>query len=185
MSSTLIAQYAGSVPADEADTRTTITVVAPDSESAEATHAPDFNTAEHDIDTEGGLTSRAVADYYHPKVKYAPPVGNANTDFTAEVDSTISTKGTAAERELAGQFGHGTMPYAESIEPTIREGGAFDNIYFAAGKTPVQDGTMDYMTAARFADDQTAANMQSSSAAATKAATQADLLQRFLEARIG
>jgi hypothetical protein len=170
------------VPLDEGDVRSTTNVVNPDDESANAKAAPEFNTVERDPDTEGGLTPRAVSDKANASVHYPPLIGNANAPFDALVNAQVSTSGTAAQREIAGEWGHGTGYFQEAIEPTIRPGTEFDNTYFKASRPPIQDGTMDYMLPSRRPDTAVSGGDQ---AAANRAAREAraNLYQAFLEGR--
>lgn len=173
-------EFRGEAPSDEGDVRSTITVVDHESPDAVADHRPDFNSNETDPDTEGGLTTRDVADWVSPSQQYKPIPGNANTDFSA-LDSRISAVGTAAQREEAGQWGHGSQQWSDATEPTIREGAAFDDVYFSASRPPIQDGTLDYMLPSRRPDTQDAESVQRAVQAAQRKATQAALYQTFLE----
>ena len=170
-------------PQDEGDVRSTVNVVNNDKQPAVAESTPDFNATERDPDTEGGLTTRAVADHVTPSTQYQRPNSNANTDFAAPIDSQISTSGSAAAREDAGQWGHGTLHYQNATEPTIREGAAFEDVYFAAVKPPIQDGTLDYMIPSRTPDDGTSQTVQQASKAAARRAVERNAYQRFLEDR--
>lgn len=176
--------YAGEAPSDEGDVRSTITVVDHDSPTAVAETSPEFNTAERDPDTEGGLTTRQVADKVNPSEQYPRPVSNANTDFAAPINSQVSTSGTAAEREESGQWGHGTMQWSEALEPVYREGAAFDNIYFSARRSPIQDGAPDSMRPARPASDSVAAHDKAAAAEAARKAATANLYAQFTAERL-
>ncbi|HJY05897.1 MAG TPA: hypothetical protein VJ323_06245 [Bryobacteraceae bacterium] len=168
---------------DEADARSTVTVVDHDGIKPEATTRPEFNNVERDPDTEGGLTTRDVSDYVEGRERYAPASGNANTDFSVIVDSQISTAGDAPAREAAGQWGHGSMQWSDATEPAIREGANFDNVYFAAEKAPIQDGAHDYMIPARYPDDASAQGSQEAAKIASRKAAEASLYARFLQER--
>ncbi len=170
-------------PQDEGDVRSTVTVIDHNSPDAVAEASPEYNTVERDPDTEGGLTARGVADKVNPSERFSRLPGNANTDFSAPVDSRISTSGTAAMREDSGAWGHGSMHYQESLEPTIREGGNFDDVYFSARRPPIQDGTLDYMVPSRTPDDSTAEGVARAAAIAQRKAIQAAAYQRFLDDR--
>ena len=43
------------------------------------------------------------------------------------------------------QAGHGSMQYAESLEPQIREGTVFGQMHFQSNEGVIQDGAGDYM----------------------------------------
>lgn len=175
--------FAGESAMDEDDVRSTITVVDNESPTATAEREPEFNTMERDPDTEGGLTDRSVSDFVSPSVRWVPNVGNANTDFSAPIDSQVSSSGTAAQREMEGQWGHGSARWSDATEPTIREGQAFDDMYFKANRPAIQDGSMDYMTASRTPDDASAQDSVVASKEASAKAARAAMYQRFLENR--
>lgn len=179
---TLLYLERNGAPMDEGDIRSTTNVVDPDGSEAVAVASPDFNSMERDPDTEGGLTTRGVADKVAASEQYLPLIGNANTDFAAPINSQVSTAGTAAAREAAGQWGHGSAQWTEAIEPTIRPGTEFDRTYFRATRPPIQDGALDYMIPARRPDTDQAASDQAASANASRAAM-ANLYQSFLESR--
>lgn len=134
------------VPLDEAKVRATTGPVDKDAPAAEATGAPEFAEVETDQSPlPSGLAHRMLASFWHPRQQSAPGImaDLATTPHNVIVDQQISTSGTAAARELAGQRGPGTIPYAEGIEPVIRDGAAFDNTYFAAGKRDIQEAQID------------------------------------------
>ena len=129
------------VPLDEAKVRATTAPVVVDAPPAEAESAPEFNEVETDTNPMlGGLSPRQLASEWHATEKYPPSwADNAVRQHDIVVNETIATKGTAAAREMAGQQGHGTMAYAVGIEPTIRDGAAFGNTYFAGNKADIQE----------------------------------------------
>ena len=179
---TLLYLERNGAPMDEGDVRSTTNVVSPDGSEAVADRSPEFNTMERDPDTEGGLTTRSVADKVNASEQYAPLIGNANTDFAGPINDQVSTSGTAAAREAAGQWGHGTAQWSESIEPTIRPGTEFDRTYFRASRPPIQDGALDYMIPARRPDSAQAGSDIAAANNASRAAV-AGLYQTFLESR--
>lgn len=133
------------VPADEAKVRATTAPVEVDAPPAEAESDPEFNAVETDPNPNlGGLATRQVASDWHETEKYSPGwAAQATAPHDAIVNEQVATSGTAASREMAGQFGHGTMSYAVGIEPTIRDGAAFGNDYFAADKRDIQENEGD------------------------------------------
>lgn len=184
MSTTLITAWnRDEAPREENDVRSTTNVVDLDAPSAVAENPPGFNDAgyERDPDTEGGLTPRNLFGFIRGRQRYTPNVGNANTDFASPINDQVSTSGTAAARESAGEWGHGTMQIVESIEPTIREGGAFGEDYFAAGTRQLQKGMRSDVTAARIPDGQDSASDQQAGKTAAREAAQSALYARFLE----
>ena len=140
MSTLLWGDFDG-VPLDEAKVRATTAPVERDAPPAEAQGAPEFNEVETDSNPNlGGLSTRQLASDWHEPEKYPPSwAGTATAEHNAIVDRQVASAGSAAERELAGQYGHGTTGWAYGIEPTIREGGAFGNEYFAANERDIQD----------------------------------------------
>lgn len=129
------------VPLDEAKVRATTAPVIIDAAPAEAKDSPEFNQVETDQNPNlGGLSNRNLASDWHPSEKYSPFwADSATRQHDIVINEQVATSGTAAAREMSGQFGHGTMAYAVGIEPTIRSGGAFGNDYFAANKNDIQE----------------------------------------------
>lgn len=149
MSTLLYGMVRTAVPADEAEIRSTTDVVDHDAPSAEMDSAPDFGEFDSDPDTEGGLTSRQLASHVIPSVQSVnPALAEANSEHNAIIDRQVSSSGTAAAREAAGEWGHGTLHIQEGIEPTIRDGAAFGEEYFKAERDPIQTGMGAYMTPA-------------------------------------
>lgn len=168
------------VESDEEHVRATVTVV-DDAPSAVEASRPDVNDAGHDPDTGGGLTRRDLASAVIPSARYAPTIGNANDDLTARVDNQISTSGTAAERERAGEWGHGTLHVQDATEPVFKDGTQFSEDYFDVGERVVQDGTGMYMTSARQPDDATAFAVQERARVESRKAQEASALARYFE----
>ena len=184
MSTLLYGQQRADIPGDGDDARSTISVVRPDEPTATAERSPEFNAIpETDPDTGGGLTTRQVSDYVVGSERYVPNIGNANADFAGPINSQVSTSGRAPSEEAAGRWGHGTLRRSEALEPTIREGAAFDNVYFSAKRPPIQDGALDYMQRSRNPDDATAEQVAAAAKEAARRAASADLYRRFLESR--
>lgn len=117
------------------------------SDAAKDTDTPDWNERESDQSPElTGLSRRMLAPHTVDTVKSAPWWDALATDnHNARIDNQVATSGTAAAREQAGQFGHGTMQYSESLEPVIREGAAMGNDYFVVNDKVVQEGAGEYM----------------------------------------
>lgn len=156
--STLFYNRPGPVPANEAEVRSTVTVVDNDAPSAVQMHVPDYNDVATDPDTEGGLTTHQLASYVTPSERYLPqPVSAADNDI---VDRQVSSSGTAAAREASGQWGHGTLQITEGIEPVIRDGAAFGETYFKVPDRGANDAAGDYMTPASSVDAKTLEDAQ-------------------------
>lgn len=182
--STLLYGRGPSVSLDE-DVRSTTNVIDNDAPASVADSAPDFNETVTDLDTEGGLTSRQVASHIKDSAKSSPVVGNANEDLNGIVDRQISTSGTAAARESAGQWGHGSLLITEGIEPVIRPGTEFSDTYFAANANDIQSGTGNYISPANPADPGTLAAAQSQGTAAARESAPVDMYAAFHAARMG
>lgn len=138
-----------SVPQDENTVRDTRDPLRQDGgESSELSHAPDYN--EFTSDESGqltGLTDRNVSGHTVDSVQQAPfYAALASTPHNIEIDKQVSSSGTAAAREQAGAYGHGTMEYTESIEPQIREGAVFGREFFQSNEAAIQDGMGEYMS---------------------------------------
>jgi hypothetical protein len=140
------------VPVDEKVVRSTALPVEKDAPAAMESDVPQWNEpAETDQNVNLGMNTRTLASHWVEGEQSAPFWQGAvdqNIQHNALVDGRISSSGTAAQREAAGQFGHGTASYAIGIEPVgdLREGGAFGNEYFAAGKPDIQETAGNYMS---------------------------------------
>jgi hypothetical protein len=132
MSTTLLVGFAAPTPVDEADVRSTVTVVENDAPPSVAAAGPDTNELIADPYTEGGLTTHQVASHVERSVKAVPDFGNANADPNSIVNRQVSTSGTAAAREAAGICGHGSMKIVDGIEDVITEGSILGSDYFTA-----------------------------------------------------
>lgn len=131
---------------DPALVRSTVDVVPVGAEDAMMASPPDSpNDMPTDPDTGAGLTTRMLASHTLPSERYVPDVGNANTDF-GSVGRTISQVGQAPQRELAGEWGHGSMQITEGISPTIIDGTDLGDTYFAANRQPINADAGDYMS---------------------------------------
>jgi hypothetical protein len=171
------------VPDSEAHVRSTTGVVDTSAPSAVMPDTPDWNEFESDPDTEGGLTTRQLASHVIPMSKYAPHLGNANTDFNAPIDSQVSTSGHAAAQEAAGVWGHGTMQIVEGIEPTIVDGHQLGDEYFKAGVTdnPSINGVRPPVNS----DPNTAAQSAATGELAARKAVQRSMYADWLNAATG
>jgi len=139
------------VPADEKVVRATAVPVSEGASPAVASAAPQTHGVDIDPNPELGMVERQQAPYYIPSVKSAPfwdDVTGAHNRHNEIIDHQISTSGTAAAREAAGQFGHGTMPVAIGIEPVgdLQDGGRLTNEYFLAHDKPIQSTMGEVMT---------------------------------------
>lgn len=139
----------GAVESTPEQVRSTVDLGArPD--AAVSPEAPVWNRADVDSsDALRGLHNTQVASAWTPSVQSSPVLpGKATEDYNGRVDSQVATSGGAAQRELTGARGHGTMAWAEGIEPVIRDGAAFGSTMFQSVPLAVQDGAGDYMNPA-------------------------------------
>ena len=135
------------VPQDDTQARSTIEPIRDDGENAELKEAPEYNEFETDNSGElVGLSPRDVSGHTVDIEKYPPWwAEKASADLNHITDDQVSTSGTAAQRELAGQQGHGTTQYEESLEPTVRDGATFGDDYFVTAAKDIQEGMGAYM----------------------------------------
>lgn len=169
------------VPQDESDVRSTVEPIRHDNETAEAQHDPGWNEFETDESGElTGLSPRTVGGNTTDTQKYSPWwAGLASAQHNVIVDSQVASSGTAARREEAGQQGHGTMQYAVSLEPVLREGQAYGNTYFESNPAGLQEGAGSYMTPPD-QDNWLQGLAQSRAQKASRSAYQASLYQSLL-----
>lgn len=137
-----------SSPLAEEEARTTVEPIRTDNAEAEAASAPEWNQRAADESPQlVGLSPRVKGAETIDTAKYAPWwAAAASEPHNIVIDRQVASSGTAAAREVAGQQGHGTMQYADSVEPVIRDGAKFGNDYFKVGATDIQSGAGPYMT---------------------------------------
>ncbi len=104
-----------------------------DSEPAELDHAPEYN--EHNGDTNPdlpGIANRQLAgDWHNPERGSAFYASNASAQHNESVNAQVASSGNAANSETRGDKGPGTVAYALSLEPVIRDGARYGSDYFA------------------------------------------------------
>lgn len=143
MPSMLFGLMRDGVPADENVVRSTTAIVEKDAPPAELSSPPDTNETKTDPNPHLGLANRQLSGDWREPEQYSPfwaaAVDN-NHNYNDVVNRQVSSSGTAAQREVAGQFGHGTAPASFALEPTgdLRDGGRMGNEYFMAEERPVQ-----------------------------------------------
>ena len=182
--STLLYTQRGPTPPDEANARTTITVVQADAPPSVEEKSPTFNSATTDQVTEGGLTSHQLASKVTDSHQKPAPAGNANESAAlfGRVNEGQSTRGRAPGLEAAGRWGHGSLLITEGIEPVLEDGHAFSETYFSAGNRPIQSTADHAMSAAEPSDSATRAAGQATATAASRAAVSASQYAAFYEA---
>jgi hypothetical protein len=135
------------VPADEVVVRSTAEPVIMDKPAAMMDDMPEQGEIETDSDPNLGLASRQMASKW-VEGEQSVPAWKGEVDDQAQhnyiVDRQVSSSGTAAAREAAGMWGHGTASYAVGIEPVsdLVDGHKMGNEYFVREPRPVQ-ATMD------------------------------------------
>jgi hypothetical protein len=98
------------------------------------------------------MVNRQVASDWHEPEQYAPSWAaevDANHEHNDIIDRQVSSSGTAAQRETAGQFGHGTLGHAVGIEPTgdlVSPNTKMGNTYFVREDRDIQETAGDMMS---------------------------------------
>lgn len=185
MSTLLYALNRTPTQSDVDEVRSTVTVVDDSAPSAVQETMPDFNEHPTDPDTEGGLTGHQLGSHIIPSEQFVPDVGNANEDLNSIINRQVSTSGTAAAREAAGEWGHGSLLVVEGIEPTIRDGNKFGEDFFSAGAHTVQAGAGSMMTPAQRNDPGTTQAVQDAAEANSRAAVQNSQYAAFYHGMTG
>lgn len=141
----------GGVPADEKVVRNTAVPYDRDAPAAMMDDQPQQQEVDTDPNPMLGMVNRQKASKWFPSIK-VPPFWKASVDDQAQhnliVDRQVSSSGTAAAREAAGEFGHGTAAYAVGIEPVgdLQDGHRMGNEYFKANEVGIQSTMGDMMT---------------------------------------
>lgn len=147
MTSALLGMSARGLDPDIDTVRQTLDPPRDDGPAEEQTQ-PEWNDVPTDTSGQlSGLAPRQLAGDLHESEQYAPSMEIAleGQQFGHIIDNQISSSGTAAAREAAGIYGHGTEQYAVSLEPVIRPGARFSSDYFVSNPLNVQEGSGDYM----------------------------------------
>lgn len=164
----------GEAPVDAESVQSTIDPVRTD-DGAEAISRPESEQAV-ETDPSGqltGLTHRQVAGYVEPTRRYIPwQALLATADYASPINAQVATSGTAAAREAAGQWGHGTIQAVESIEPTLTSEREYGQDYFTTNARQIQDGIRSDMSP-EVVDREGIAASGASSATAMRAASTA------------
>lgn len=172
------------VPADENVVRMTTSPVTPDAPAAMAEDAPEMGEVETDPNPSLGMATRQLASTWHEPKKYAPAwADNATARHDAIVNERWASSGTAAQREANGEFGHGTIAYAEGIEPVgdLRDGGKMGNEYFVTDPKNIQRDAINYMTVPPGSDADTTASLAGAAATASRNAATASAYRSMWE----
>jgi hypothetical protein len=134
--SSLLFQGGFATGLDESEAQSTIEPIRTDPSEAEEASPPEWNaTSSDDSGQLIGLSPRPVGSFTEAPVK-APPVGlvmgtyDRAKDGNDGIDRQVASSGTAAARESAGQFGHGTIQTEIGIEP-LNPAQEYGNDYFS------------------------------------------------------
>jgi len=138
------------VPADETVIRNTATPVHMDAPAAEQESMPDTNEYHTDPNPDLGMVNRQLASHWVQGSAATPPddvvaAQNASNQMIAE---QVSTSGTAAAREAAGQT-HKNLSYAVGIEPQFDladPNHKMGNTYFVRTSRDIQEPSGNYMS---------------------------------------
>lgn len=138
------------VPASEAVVRSTSEPYEADAPPAAADSSPDAQEVMTDTNPDLGMVTRQVAPHFVPSEKSVPswiPESDAAWQHNALIDKQVASSGTAAAREARGEWGHGTMSYAEGIAPVadLTDGGKMGNEYFVRNDRDIQETSDDTM----------------------------------------
>jgi hypothetical protein len=142
------------VPADEQEVRATTELVDVDAAPAVMHDAPVTGQLETDSSPGiSGIHNHQLASQWVDGQQFTPSwlsVASNQAVNSALIDGQVASSGTAAQREEAGIFGHGSLSYAIGIEPVqgLSPGGQFGNNYFAADRPNIQSTMGSYMSSA-------------------------------------
>lgn len=147
MSTLLYTPFRGDTPSEQQLVRATTEPVDNDAPPEMERDVPEFNEVERAETQHAGLATSNLASHWTDSAQTAPFwSGQANVSPSFQrINAPQSSAGYAASLEAGGQFGHGTMPYAIGIEPTIRDGAVFGLDYFAAEQPGIQPYAGNYM----------------------------------------
>lgn len=138
------------VPADEKVVRSTTAPYSSATPPAVMDSMPDQQEVATDPNPELGLANRQLASHWVQGTKGVQEwQGRADSAHLHNdiIDRQVASSGTAAAREAAGQWGHGTMSYAVGIAPVgdLVDGQKMGNEYFVRDDRDIQatsDNTM-------------------------------------------
>lgn len=136
-----------SVPQTENEVRSTVEPIRNDPQIAEADSPPAWNE-EETSDSSGelvGLSPRVEGSYTVDSEQYpVPNMPLATAEHNDLIDRQVATSGTAAAREAAGEWGHGTAQYEIGIMP-LNPGEHYGNERFQSLALTANEGSGDYM----------------------------------------
>lgn len=128
-----------------ANATSTVTRIDGEAEASVATSTPELGRLETDAVTEGGLTTHQVASQVTPSERFTPATVS-RSDHSDALNNSWSSSGTAAARESAGQWGHGTA-YSQDSLTRIPDGTDFGETYFARDRRAPNEQVTGYMSA--------------------------------------
>lgn len=140
--------------------RSTVTTVTDDAPSV-ATSTPEAGRLETDANTDGGLTPHQVAPLTVERSRYPSATAHTATGgHNVGVNARQSSAGTAAAREAAGAWGHGSISYEDSMTRP-EDGVAFSEEYFKREHRGPNEEVSAYMTTSNSVDQKTLDDVQS------------------------
>lgn len=184
MSTLLYGMVREEPPADQNVVRSTAPVVEHDAPPAEYQGPPQMEDVQTDPNPHLGMVNRQLAPDYTDSEQYAPwhaaDVDDAHL-LNDRINRQVSSSGTAAAREAAGRWGHGTAPTTIGIEPTrdLAEGGKMTNEYFKVDKPDIQSTMSNSMSLPLGTDGDARAEVMMAGKAASLDAASAGMYQAF------
>ena len=174
------------VPSDTLENvRSTVTTVNPDADASVATSTPERGRLETDPATEGGLTTHQVASQVDPVERTVSATAvTAHSQHQDSLNASWSNAGTAAAREAAGEWGHGTVYSQDAIE-RIPDGTAFNETYFARERRGPNEEVTNYMSAANPVSNKELTNTSEVGIEQARTAPKIDPYQAMYNARMG
>lgn len=133
---------------DETEAQSTVEPIRTDGSDASAASAPEWNTVESDDSGElVGLSPRVVAPKTENKEHFTPSTIGAYDpprEGIHALNDQVASSGTAAGREMAGQFGHGPILETDGIEP-LNPAQRYGNDYFTVPDMGANELAGEYM----------------------------------------
>lgn len=192
MSTLLMWQSRDGVPvSDENVNRRNTYPVRADAPPAEQKGMPEPQEVETDSNPDLGFVNRQLASDWHEPEQYAPswaPEVDANHEYNDRIARQVSSSGTAAAREIAGQFGHGTLGHAVGIEPVgdlVDPNTKMGNTYFVRDERDIQETAGSVMSVAPGMDRDTVGAVAGEGKDDARDATQASQYAAWYSAMMG
>lgn len=163
--------------------RSTVTTVDKDSDASVAVSTPEAGRLETDPHTDGGLTTHQVSSHVEPSQRYAPAT-QSHSSHSDALNNSWSEVGTAAQREAAGQWGHGTLKVQDAMT-RIPDGTAFEETYFQRDRRGMNEQVTDYMAPSNPVDGSALQNTAQAGMNAARQANSTNIYQDLYNHRMG